>query len=105
VETVKKTFQLVDVDHSSEIDFSEFVTATACRIQLLKESKLKTAFDFFDKDKSGTIDLDEIKQVLGGGQNCSDKVWKEVVGEIDVNGDGEIDFEEFKLMMKNMLEH
>lgn len=31
VNTVKKTFELVDVDHSNEIDFSEFVTATACR--------------------------------------------------------------------------
>ena len=74
--TVDRIFELVDADHSQEIDFSEFVTATANRELLLKSDKLRQAFDYFDKDKSGSIDLDEIKQILGGGQNLSDKVWK-----------------------------
>ena len=66
-ETVDRIFELVDADHSQEIDFSEFVTATANREILLKKDKLKQAFDYFDKDKSGSIDIDEIKQILGGG--------------------------------------
>jgi len=43
------------------------VTATANRELLLKGEKLRQAFDYFDKDKSGSIDMDEIKQILGGG--------------------------------------
>lgn len=56
-----RIFELVDADHSKEIDFSEFVTATANRELLLKGDKLRQAFDYFDKDKSGSIDIDEIK--------------------------------------------
>lgn len=57
----------MDVDHSNEIDFSEFVTATANRGNLLKEDKLKQAFNYYDKDNSGSISVDEIKSVLGVG--------------------------------------
>jgi Ca2+-binding EF-hand superfamily protein len=38
---VDRIFELVDVDHSNEIDFSEFVTATANRGNLLQDDKLK----------------------------------------------------------------
>lgn len=49
-EEVDRIFALVDVDKSGEIDFSEFVTATVNRGDLLKEEKLKAAFDLYDKD-------------------------------------------------------
>ena len=38
---VDRIFELVDVDHSNEIDFSEFETATANRGNLLQDDKLK----------------------------------------------------------------
>lgn len=98
-----RIFELVDVDHSNEIDFSEFVTATANRENLLRAEKLKQAFSYYDKDKSGSISLSEIRDVLGGGQNLSDAVWKQVVSEVDADGNGEVDFEEFKSMMQKMM--
>ena len=52
-EEVDRIFALVDVDHSNEIDFSEFVTATANRGSLLQEDKLKQAFNYYDRDNSG----------------------------------------------------
>jgi len=58
----------VDVDNSGEIDFSEFVTATVNRSELLQEEKLKQAFSLYDKDNSGMISVDEIKSVLGVGK-------------------------------------
>ena len=71
-EEVDRIFKMVDVGHSGEIDFSEFVTATVNRGELLKEEKLKAAFDMYDKDGGGTISTDEIKQVLGVGQDISE---------------------------------
>ena len=49
----------------------------------------------FDKDGSGTLELGEIKQYFGG----NDKTWKRVLKDIDENGDGCVDFQEFKKMM------
>lgn len=53
----------------------------------------------FDKDKSGSISANEIKDVLGVGKNIDEKVWNDIVTEVDGNGDGEISFVEFKTMM------
>ena len=94
-EQVELIFDLVDVDNSGAIDFSEFVTATVDRENLLSEAKLRQAFRYYDKDDGGSISLDEIKDVLGVGQQITEEVWKQLVLEVDENGDGEISFEEF----------
>ena len=94
-ESVDRIFKLIDVDNSGAIDFSEFVTATVDRENLLSESKLRMAFRYYDKDDGGSISLEEIKEVLGVGQQITEEVWKKLVLEVDENGDGEISFEEF----------
>lgn len=41
--------------------------------------------------------------MLGGDLlDVSNDFWKDLLGEGDDNGDGEISFEEFKLMMKKL---
>lgn len=62
---------------------------------MLSETKLRQAFRYYDKDDGGSISLEELKEVLGVGQNITLEVWKVLVEEVDENGDGEIDFEEF----------
>ena len=52
----------------------------------------------FDKDNSGKLSIEEIKNVFGG----TEEQWKKVISEIDLNKDGEVDFAEFKIMMENM---
>ena len=61
------------------------------------------AFKLFDKDGGGTISSEEIKEILCGGQNIDEAVWAEVIKEVDNDGNGEIDFEEFSEMMTNIL--
>jgi len=56
----------------------------------------------FDADGSGKIDNGEVRALLQGDelQNlCSLDAIKTAMDEIDTNGDGEIDFEEFMEMM------
>jgi|TARA_B110000305_G_C19394048_1_gene616450 calcium-dependent protein kinase len=57
----------------------------------------------FDKDGSGKIDNEEVVALLQG-EDLKNLVSKEAIQtamkEIDENGDGEIDFQEFSLMMK-----
>ena len=95
---------MIDVDNSGEIEFSEFITATVNRFDLLSDKKLKKAFDTYDLDKSGKINAQELKQALGNDSLISDDVWVQILKQVDLDGDGEISFDEFKIMMFKLLE-
>ena len=64
----------------------------------MRDDYLKTAFAMFDKDGSGKIDNEEVQELLCG-EEMQNLVSKDAIAaalnEIDANGDGEIDFEEF----------
>lgn len=49
----------MDVDGNHMVDYHEFVMGTLEDKQLLTEAKLRAAFDFFDKDRNGYIDIGE----------------------------------------------
>ena len=92
-----------DTDNSGSIDYTEFIAATLDSQVYLKDEYLKAAFDMFDTDGSGSIDNDEVLKLLQGDELAglaSKEAIAKALKEIDANGDGEIDFEEFKLMMK-----
>ena len=44
----------------------------------------------FDKDGSGTISADEIKEVMGFDSSISRKAIDDIIKEVDENGDGVI---------------
>lgn len=96
----------IDLDGSGYIDYTEWGVGTLDKIKTLSEEKLRSAFALFDLDGSGTISAQELKTVLGklGGQKVQDLVWINMIKEVDRNGDGEINFEEFKGMMKYFIE-
>jgi Ca2+-binding EF-hand superfamily protein len=58
----------------------------------------------FDKDGSGIITADEIKEVLqfGGTNQLNAAAINAIIKQVDENGDGEISFEEFVAMMKKI---
>jgi len=58
------------------------------------EQELLNAFKVFDKDGSGTISTEELKNVLRSlGENLTDADLDEMVKLADKNGDGQIDCE------------
>ena len=69
---------------------------------LTEEQKLEVrkAFDLFDTDKSGNIDAKELKQAMSNlGFKLFDEEVKKMIAEVDEDGSGTIDFDEFLLMM------
>ncbi len=101
-EEVDKMFRNIDIDGSGSIDYTEFVMATMNEKNMSSNDKLLQAFRMFDKDGSGTISADEIKEVLGYNTSLNQKVIEDIMKEVDENGDGEIQFEEFVNMMKKL---
>lgn len=103
-EEIEKMFSRVDADNSGFIDYSEFVVAAMNEKELTSDAKLQAAFKMFDKDGSGVISAEEIKDVLGFGGNLDNKAIDVIIKQVDENGDGEISYEEFATMMKKISE-
>ncbi|XP_038889113.1 calmodulin-like protein 3 [Benincasa hispida] len=68
------------------------------------EDELREAFGVFDKDKDGMISVEELSLVLCSlGMNEGKKVenCKEMIKKVDLDGDGMVNFDEFKRMMRS----
>mmetsp|Transcript_38882 Transcript_38882/g.59085 ORF Transcript_38882/g.59085 Transcript_38882/m.59085 type:complete len:100 (+) Transcript_38882:1216-1515(+) len=92
------------MDRNGTIDYSEFLVATINEENLLNIKNLQAAFNMFDKERKGTISIDNIRVVLSSSKNMmNDKLFKKIMREVDENGDGMIQFHEFKeMMIKNL---
>lgn len=57
---------------------------------------LKNAFDAFDQEKNGFISVTMVGTILGMlGHQLDEKMLNEIVAEVDEDGSGQIEFEEF----------
>jgi len=96
----------LDSDQSGYIEYEEFLRATIKMENVLTDKNLELAFAFFDEDKSGTLEPAEIKKALG--ISASDQKQTEVINklikEIDLNNDGVVSLDEFKELMKRVLD-
>ena len=91
-------FSNLDLDGSGQISYNEFLSAMINNKKIITDERLEKAFKMFDKDNNGRLSVDEIISVFGGDKES----WKKVISEIDLNKDGEVDYNEFKLMMANI---
>ncbi|XP_073047242.1 calmodulin-like protein 3 [Primulina eburnea] len=93
------------------IEFDEFCelfeSISGRKEGCLKDESLQEAFDVFDGNKDGLITVEELGLVLSSlglsqGKNLED--CKEMIRKVDLDGDGMVDFDEFKRMMRNGME-
>ncbi|CCK71480.1 uncharacterized protein KNAG_0H00640 [Huiozyma naganishii CBS 8797] len=62
--------------------------------------EFRDAFDLFDKDKSGSISASELTTVMKSlGLTPSEDEVRDLMNEIDQDGNNEIDFDEFLSLM------
>jgi calcium-dependent protein kinase len=98
----QRIFDSVDFDNSGMIDYSEFVVATLDQRKLLNEDRLRQAFELFDKDGDGELTSEELKESLSGLEGADNQTWEEMIAEADIDGDGVVTFQEFKIMMERL---
>jgi len=93
----------LDTDHSGSIDYTEFLAATLDRSLATQEAACWSAFRVFDKNDDQKISKEELRAVLQS-RDVQHHIGKgsieQIMAEVDTNGDGEIDFDEFMAMMR-----
>ncbi|XP_008457058.2 calmodulin-like protein 7 [Cucumis melo] len=107
---------LKEVDENGDglIDFEEFCVLGEKLLMGFEENKktsvgddeegLKDAFGVFDKDSDGLISVEELSLVLcslGMNEGKIVENCKEMIRKVDLDGDGMVNFDEFKKMMRN----
>ncbi|KAH9556684.1 hypothetical protein CY35_07G043100 [Sphagnum magellanicum] len=101
-EEIKKMIADIDKDGSGTIDFEEFLQMMTTKMEEhdSKEEIMK-AFCLFDDDETGKISFKNLKRVAKElGENMTDEELQEMIDEVDRDGDGEINEEEFYRIMK-----
>ena len=95
-----RIFKYIDQGKTGCIEYEEFIRACINKKELLTEENLKSTFILFTKtDENATISCNDFKSILGMSSKFSDKQWDTIIKTIDKNGDGQIEFDEFKDMM------
>ncbi|MCD7454074.1 hypothetical protein HAX54_023435 [Datura stramonium] len=98
----------MDCDGDGFVDMDEFLSvmgvgkdqASGDSVKDIDEL-IREAFLVFDADKNGVISAKELRRVLIclGCVNCSVKECRKMIKGVDKDGDGFVNFEEFKEMM------
>merc|ERR1712217_869504 len=91
----------VDADGNGTIDFPEFLSLMERKMKdTAPEEDLIEAFKVFDRDGNGFISAAELRHVMTNlGEKLTDEEVDEMIREADVDGDGQINYEEFVKMM------
>ncbi|CAE6023688.1 unnamed protein product [Arabidopsis arenosa] len=102
---VKMLMDAADTDGNGMLSCEEFVTLSIHLKRMGCDEHLQEAFKYFDKNRNGFIELDELKEALCddklGHGNGNDQWIKDIFFDVDLNKDGRISFDEFKAMMKS----
>jgi len=104
-EDLREIMAGIDADHSGMIDYTEFLAATIERRQYIQEDVCWIAFRVFDVNGDGKITPSELRMVLSDASVNSmvnAQAIADVLKDVDKNGDGAIDFDEFMGMMRGM---
>uniref|UniRef100_A0A5B6YVB5 Putative calcium-binding allergen Ole e 8-like n=1 Tax=Davidia involucrata TaxID=16924 RepID=A0A5B6YVB5_DAVIN len=105
MEEVSCMMEEIDTDKDGFINLEEF--SNFCKGNSGGEDdggvrELREAFDLYDQDKNGLISDSELHLVLNRlGQICSVQDCTRMIESVDSDGDGNVNFEEFKKMMTN----
>lgn len=94
----RNSSQYVNILHTIVVGSTDPITQMMARKMrdTDSEEEIREAFKVFDKDGNGFISAAELRHVMTNlGEKLSDKEVDEMIREADVDGDGQINYEEF----------
>lgn len=91
----------VDADGNGTIDFPEFLTMMARKMKDTdSKEEIREAFRVFDKDGNSYINAAKLRHVMTNlGEKLADEEVDEMIREANIDGDGQVNYEEFVQMM------
>ncbi|CAI2365600.1 unnamed protein product [Moneuplotes crassus] len=97
-------YSCLDGDKSGYIDYSEFLSATIDKENLLRKQRLINIFNEIDSDGSGDINLKELRQAFKTkASKKTEEEWEKIINEIDKDGNDCINFKEFLKAMDQVV--
>ncbi|GMJ03016.1 calmodulin-like 3, ARF-GAP domain 11 [Hibiscus trionum] len=103
-EEVTQIFESIDVNGDGFVDVDEFgILYETIVNEQNEEEDMMEAFNVFDQNKDGFITFEELRSVLlslGLKQGRAIEDCKKMITKVDADGDGRVNFMEFKQMMK-----
>ncbi|KAL6976647.1 Calcium-dependent protein kinase 8 [Sarracenia purpurea var. burkii] len=93
--------EAADIDGDGTLNYGEFVTISIHLKKMANDEHLHKAFAFFDRNQSGYIEIEELRDALSD-EDCSnnEEVVTAIMHDVDTDKDGRINYEEFASMMK-----
>ncbi|WZY80790.1 hypothetical protein YC2023_027174 [Brassica napus] len=89
------------VDGDGTINYGEFVAVSVHLQKMANDKHLHKAFRSFDKNLSGYIEMEELREALYDEvDTSSEEVIAAIMQDVDTDKDGRISYEEFAAMMK-----
>ncbi|PSS21160.1 Calcium-dependent protein kinase [Actinidia chinensis var. chinensis] len=90
-----------DVDKDGHLDYGEFVAISVHLRKMGTDDHLRKAFDIFDLNQSGYIEIEELRDSLADEiEDNNEDVINAIMQDVDTDKDGRISYEEFVSMMK-----
>jgi Ca2+-binding EF-hand superfamily protein len=89
-----KLFSKIDCQDELEITYTEFLAAAGKPADFLQDKYLQESFNWFDNDKDGFINLEDLHKVYG--ENVDGSPTSDVLRGLDYKNQGKIDFEEWR---------
>ncbi|KAL8538400.1 hypothetical protein ACS0TY_000411 [Phlomoides rotata] len=98
-EEVVATVMLIDSDGDGLLTLEDFMRIMEEAGEEEKTSDLKEAFKLYEMEGSGCITPKSLKRMLRLGERRSVEQCGDMIPRFDLNGDGVLSFDEFKVMM------
>ena len=100
-EELKQMINEIDFDKNGVIDFNEFLYLMVKKMNGNDtEEELLEAFKVFDRDGNGYVTSHELRCVMTTlCEETSPEEIEEMIKEADIDGDGQVDYQEFVKMM------
>jgi len=98
---MEKMTDFIDTEGTGFVELEEFVLLARRKMQEDEDEKeLKEMFRVLDKEKRGEVNTSELRWILKSlGDNMTEEEIDDMIADVDTDGSGWVDFDEFKKLM------